>query len=624
MDQLIQATQDGHVDAIGSVKEGFSTMFTAFGARAVFTVPNFPYVMPVLPTLKYSSRDGRVHIGILVSSDGFHKNVGTQFVAACSVPNAVIHITMLPQFEYARRCAAPVVVTGLLPHAQFLQELVRMDIVMYVSLTECYPMLVVEAMSLGIPVVVSRTHHILDSDDLLRSSLVVDEADNPAAILAKLLEAVEHRGELRLRLLALATCLRREAEFEWGAVLALDETESRRLQLTEYADSLVEDEQGLEQQQQRMGQGKMHPRTGRRAFSCASRATGDADAAAVGVMQLSQPLFPDLSAAAEAAAAASFTGLSGARIAFITYELSPGNPGGAGVVISHTILELLRVGVSVTLLAHTTAEVLAAWTAHMARQGFAAGTGAGSALIVHHVPTLTKEAALTAQECHPRNIFLLRARIFALAARLAYQAVPFDALEVFEYAGAGYELLRSLREWQGEQAQEQAQPLHREDVAAAAATLPEPPQPYLPPHVPIVVRLHGSIQLISQAEEGVAVPSDQHTRLPCSLSDSEAQAAPLMHLMERYVLQTAHVLLPQSAAMRTVYELAYGLTTERMLIAQPPMASILESVAVPPDELSGAGFSSAPLGGDGSALRLLVYGRVAKMKGAETVARAAR
>jgi hypothetical protein len=96
-----------------------------------------------------------------------------------------------------------------------------------------------------------------------------------------------------------------------------------------------------------------------------------------------------------------------------------------------------------------------------------------------------------------------------------------------------------------------------------------------------------------------------------------------MHLMERYVLQTAHVLFPQSHGMRAVYELAYGLTSERMLVAQPPMVSILESVAVATGEQSGGGFSSAPLAGDGSPFRLLVYGRVAKMKGAETVARAA-
>jgi len=93
-----------------------------------------------------------------------------------------------------------------------------------------------------------------------------------------------------------------------------------------------------------------------------------------------------------------------------------------------------------------------------------------------------------------------------------------------------------------------------------------------------------------------------------------------MHLMERYVLQTAHVLLPQSAAMKATYELAYGLTSERMLLAPPPVDSILADLKQLVKTGPHVGSSSAPLGGEGSDFRLLVYGRVARMKGAETVA----
>jgi glycosyltransferase involved in cell wall biosynthesis len=107
--------------------------------------------------------------------------------------------------------------------------------------------------------------------------------------------------------------------------------------------------------------------------------------------------------------------------------------------------------------------------------------------------------------------------------------------------------------------------------------------------------------------------------------------------MERYAMQTAHVLLPQSRSMQDVYEKAYGLTSERMLVAPPPMDRILSSLRKGPSSENpesknsrSLDFLNLTVGMRGSksketpsSFRLLVYGRVAKMKGAETVARAA-
>ena len=178
------------------------------------------------------------------------------------------------------------------------------------------------------------------------------------------------------------------------------------------------------------------------------------------------------------------------------------------------------------------------------------------------------------------------------------------------------------------------------------------PEPYLPSPVPVLLRLHGSIQLIAQAEGGVDDNAGSFTPRPCLDSDDEAAASPLMHLMERYALQTAHVLFFQSRSMQDVYEKAYGLTSERMLVAPPPMGKIFGSVLAK-DSISGALFildtyrvkSLAFLNNGGNSFdkfslkealksfrglndeashhtpfQLLIYGRVAKIKGTKTVA----
>jgi glycosyltransferase involved in cell wall biosynthesis len=95
----------------------------------------------------------------------------------------VLHVTALPPgLAYLPLCAARIEVMGLLPHADFLQEMVRMDVLLYASLTECYPMLLLEGMAAGVPVVVSRTHRVLEGDAVLQQALVVEEPDSPDAV----------------------------------------------------------------------------------------------------------------------------------------------------------------------------------------------------------------------------------------------------------------------------------------------------------------------------------------------------------------------------------------------------------------------------------------------------------
>ena len=569
VEELVQAARDGVVEALGTVKVGFASVFSSQGVPRVFTVPNFPYINPALPVGKYSDADGRPHIGVLVSSSGFHKNVATQVLAACAIPNAVVHVTFRPALAYLRNCN--IVETKWLSHGRFLLEVARMDAVMYVSMTECYPMLVLEAISLGIPVVTSPTHHILDSDAVLSDALIVTEPDNPENIRATLAGVFPRIEELRPRLLLLTACLRRQAELEWGAVLNLPPAESMRLQLFEHADH--------------GGRGV--------ALSC-----GEVPP----VRALPAPQNTPLS--------------SPMRVAFITYELSPVNSGGTGVVVSHLAEILLSAGHGVTILAFMDEVSLNKWVVHMQGKGFRAG--AGEHLIVHHIPSLVVENSLP---CAPANIFLRRAGVFALAAQRAFAAQPFDALEVFDYAGAAFELLRRRNDWQRAE--------KRGDTSGIA-------RPYLPLNVPVFLRLHGTLQLIHQYE-GVILTSDSpESPRPCLASDNERSHWALMHLMERYAIAVAPLLFAQSQAMARVYTQAYGLIDSgRILIAPPPVENILYPIRA--GTKSSPASSTAPsISGEFSTvssllrgevpvqyLKLLVYGRIAHIKGAETVAAAA-
>ena len=228
---ILDLGMEGLVHSVGTIKYGFHETLLALGLQRASTVPNFPVVLPHLILHKHSDLDGLLHIGVLASSGGSHKNMIAQLVAACTLPNAVVHVTVMPALDYLDYCTAEIVETGILPHDRFMEEITKLDVLMYVSLVECFPMIVLEGAAAGIPVLVSRTHHLFDSDPMLDKALVVHEADNPSEISRRLKELASpaFRAALRPNLLALAGCMQRKAELAWSRFLGLSHSERLHL-----------------------------------------------------------------------------------------------------------------------------------------------------------------------------------------------------------------------------------------------------------------------------------------------------------------------------------------------------------------------------------------------------------
>jgi hypothetical protein len=256
------------------------------------------------------------------------------------------------------------------------------------------------------------------------------------------------------------------------------------------------------------------------------------------------------------------------------------------------------------------------------------------------------------------NLWLTRAREFAVATRIAYEALPFDVLEMFDYAGIGFELLRDRQKHTA---------LARAQAAAAAAdgdaavqpgdymlALPRAQDgcdgrpaagsrdavtalPYLPLHVPIAVRAHGTLQMIDQVEGASSAALDaaaaaaagskaRHNYDPptAGFEPSDPQLT-LMYRMEQYGLAAADEVLAQSPSMVAAFTRSYALRpSERVVLAPPPMARILAPLsharaAIGAARQAGMGTND---GGQPIASQLplvLVYGKMQLIKGTHTV-----
>jgi hypothetical protein len=450
MDALSAATPPSRtIDVLAMVKagmEGALSVLTIRGSHpSVALLPNYVTLPVALPAFKYSDADGRLHVGLMSSSQESHKNFGTQLLAVCGMPNAVLHVTALPtSWAWTLACSASIIETGFLPHEAFMMELSRLDVVLYVSHTECSPNVVVEAAALGVPALVSHTHRLFAGSPgsnaaILSDALLVPEHDNPDEIRRRLLEVAARRHELAPLLRAHMECLHARAERAWSRIL-VPQSPSLYARLSLLAD-----------------------------------VDGDHNAPPLpecGPLELPLALaLPPVMLHSNSRIAR-----DGGHFAFLAYELEPLTPGGAGVVITALVEALLAAGHSVTILAYISVST-DDWAARLSRTAHS-----GQFLRVLDVPTLV-DAARGGRHERDRDsgsckgdIFLRRSQEFATATLHAHLngGLPFDTVEAFDYAGVGALLARS---------------------EGRNLTFP---------FFAFLVRVHGSLELIDAAEALVA------------------------------------------------------------------------------------------------------------------------
>ena len=515
VNELIVAAQKGVVSRVGIVKNGLRAAFTAGLGVPTFELWNRPPAPLHLRDARHAVQRRVWRIGVFGTVTLVHKNVLTQVLALCGLPNVEIHVLRRPAVPYLDFCRAPIVEHGTyLPHDRFVRLLLAMDVNLYVSLTECFPMLVIESVSAGVPCLTSATSAVYALDPVLHDYLVVAELDSPDEITAKVQRVLDNYDALSLRLWSLAPAVHAKVDRQW------------RLFMENLPDGALPDVPPVDYRVPRPPQA----------------APGNA-----------RP-----------------------TVAFVTYEAYPVTPygGGAGVIINGLVVALLRRGHDVVVLAHMAPEQVAAYRA--AHAAAAAALGYAGTLTVYGVDELLEGAAPAVAVAPSPNIFLHRSRKFARALALAYARTPFDLVECFDYAGVAYELLRA-----------------RADPAAA---------PYLPPEVVVAVRVHGTLQLIDQAED--AAPTEERR---------------LMYLMEQYGIVGADLVLAQTPVLRRYVSAAYGLHPNAVTLAPPPMDVILGYV----DAAAAAAEAAGEIPTWPGSRTFLIYGRLQLVKGLETVVRAA-
>jgi glycosyltransferase involved in cell wall biosynthesis len=177
VDEVVRLLHAGTLGGIGFVKEGQAEAFTALGHPASY-VPNR---IPRLPRFDKLDLGEGLNVGVF-AEPFWRKNVNTQLGAVALLGDARAHVMRRPEAGYLQ--SLETVEHGELPWDHFVQLQGSVDLNLYVTLSECFPMTPLESYSAGVPCLTSRTSAVFRSDAELWGLTTVDEADNPSAITA--------------------------------------------------------------------------------------------------------------------------------------------------------------------------------------------------------------------------------------------------------------------------------------------------------------------------------------------------------------------------------------------------------------------------------------------------------
>ena len=189
---LIRFYREGIFNRIGLVKKGMAETLQTIDVDTHF-VMNFIAKIPSIP-----AQTDLVTVGIVGSEWQPLKPLFHQIAACKHLSYDEIRIvgSQAPSIEFCELFEINATHLGFLPQAEMPAFLAANTINLYVSLSECAPMLPLESLSEGVPCLFGANNHYFSDHQYLRSRLMVDVPDSETRIARYADIAIEERQQI--------------------------------------------------------------------------------------------------------------------------------------------------------------------------------------------------------------------------------------------------------------------------------------------------------------------------------------------------------------------------------------------------------------------------------------------
>lgn len=203
--KVLKLNKTGVVSKIGFCKRDLADYFKYLGYNTCFVMNRFD-----LTTVeKKRNVTGTIKVGVW-GNNWWHRNILNQVIGALMIPGAEAHVNELKEVDFIDN--KRVIRHGFLPKKEFLQIFSQMDINLYVSFTDCFPMTLIESMQYGIPAIASDTSAVYSFSPYLREALVVSTVDSPIGIAEKIGTVVKDYDKIKSEIAKYLPVLKKEVE----------------------------------------------------------------------------------------------------------------------------------------------------------------------------------------------------------------------------------------------------------------------------------------------------------------------------------------------------------------------------------------------------------------------------
>lgn len=195
---ILTLYKENVINEIGFVKKSLYDFYKLKGYKVSFLMNNINLNVEDIVKNDINKKDDRTKIGLYASGGRWVKNFYNQVSAVSLVENVVLDCIPL---TYEVRFFAEnfdLDIKGKntnIPRNELLARMAQNDVNVYVTFTECAPLLPLESLELGVPCITGNNHHYFEGTEL-EEYLVVDKVDNIVEIYNKVQYALENKEKI--------------------------------------------------------------------------------------------------------------------------------------------------------------------------------------------------------------------------------------------------------------------------------------------------------------------------------------------------------------------------------------------------------------------------------------------
>lgn len=194
--KVCELNKKGFIKRLAFVKEGMAEIMNTMGMHTYF-LKNWINRIP--DRANDVSKDGFIHCAVWSSTWCWRKPSFAMLAAAGSIPRTKAHIYGVNKYidEFIDELGINTVKHNKhIPWQQMTQEYLKMHLNLYITLSECAPMVPLESLACGVPCLLGPNSHYFVDNKFLHDMLVVPTPDSAHCIKKYIERALEARSDI--------------------------------------------------------------------------------------------------------------------------------------------------------------------------------------------------------------------------------------------------------------------------------------------------------------------------------------------------------------------------------------------------------------------------------------------